>query len=105
MSLLGALGIGRSGLVASQAAIEVAGNNLANISTPGYHRQTIELTPAQDQQVNQDTFMGRGVVIQQIGRQVDNALEARVRNSVSDQSASGVSQDLLTQIQSLENEL
>ena len=33
MSLGGALEIGRSGLLASQTAIEVAGNNLANVAT------------------------------------------------------------------------
>ena len=39
MGLNGALQIGRSAILTSQAAISVAGNNMANAATPGYHRQ------------------------------------------------------------------
>ena len=39
MSLNGALQVGQSAILASQAAISVAGNNMANAATPGYHRQ------------------------------------------------------------------
>ena len=43
MSLNGALQIGRSAIVASQAAMQVAGNNMANAATEGYHRRTVHL--------------------------------------------------------------
>ena len=46
MSLNGALQVGRSALVASQAAIQVAGNNMANAATVGFHRQSIHMAPA-----------------------------------------------------------
>lgn len=105
MSLGGALEIGRSGLLASQTAIEVAGNNLANVATRGYHRQVLSQSPARDQEIQQGVFIGRGVMIDQIRRQVDEALEARVRGGVSDQSAAGAKQNVLSQIETLQNEL
>ena len=38
---------GLSALTASQEAINIAGQNIANANTPGYHRQTVDLTAAQ----------------------------------------------------------
>ena len=46
MGLNGALQIGRSAILTSQAAISVAGNNMANAATPGYHRQVANLSPS-----------------------------------------------------------
>ena len=48
MSLNGALQIGRSAIVASQAAMQVAGNNMANAATKGFHRRTVHLAGARD---------------------------------------------------------
>lgn len=104
MALGNALQIGRSGLLASRAGIEVAGNNLANIATRGYHRQSIHLTPARTQQLHPGVFIGRGVQVQQIARHVDEALEGRIRNGIADQSATAARQQILVQIESLENE-
>ena len=39
MSLINLLNIGKSAIFASQAAINVTGNNIANVNTPGYTRQ------------------------------------------------------------------
>lgn len=41
MSLLASLSIGRSGLAVNQKGIEVTGNNVANVNTKGYSRQTL----------------------------------------------------------------
>ena len=35
------LNIGRSGLLTMQAALEVTGENIANVDTPGYRRKTV----------------------------------------------------------------
>lgn len=37
--------IGLTGLLAAQKAIELTGTNLANATTPGYHRQSLNLAP------------------------------------------------------------
>lgn len=104
MGLAGSLQIGRTGLLASQAALQVVGQNLANLATDGYHRQKITLAPERSQEIGQGLFVGRGVTIQSITRVIDEALEARLRGSISDQSASEVRQQLLGRIEAIENE-
>jgi flagellar hook-associated protein 1 FlgK len=105
MSLNSALQIGRTGLIAGQAGIEVAGNNLANAATRGYHRQRLDLTPIGDQEVGNNAFIGRGVQIQAITRQVNEALEARLRSGISSQNGSIAARDILAQIEGIQNEL
>lgn len=105
MSLNGALQIGRSGLVASQAGIQVAGNNMANASTPGYTRQVVNLAPARGEQIGRGQFIGRGVDLMQITRQVDVALQNRLRDAISQQQGSLIDQRFLASIESLQNEL
>ncbi|MEZ6190160.1 MAG: flagellar hook-associated protein FlgK [Phycisphaerales bacterium] len=104
MGLIGSLQIGRTGLLASQAALQVVGQNLANLATDGYHRQKITLAPERSQEIGPGLFLGRGVTIQSITRVVDDALESRLRGSISDQSASEVRQQLLGRIEAIENE-
>ena len=104
MTLGNALQIGRSALITHQAAIEVAGNNLANMATQGYHRQRILLEPLHSQQLQAGIFTGRGVQMQSITRQVDAALEGRVRANLADQSFSLARRDILSQIEALQNE-
>jgi len=105
MGLTSSLYIGRSGLLASQAAIQVAGNNLANISTEGYHRNEISLAAVRANELQRGIFLGNGVQINAITRQVNEALEARLRNAVSDEGGSRVKQDLWSEIEAIENEL
>ena len=104
MSLGGALNIGRTALIANQAALEVTGNNLANISTENYHRQRIGLGAGTSRQIQQGIFVGTGVQINEITRMVDQALEGRIRDSLSQQGASAAQQEILSQIEALENE-
>lgn len=104
MSLSSALQIGRSSILANQSALEVAGNNLANVTTPGYHRQSIALTPAHGDQLSRDISIGQGVTVQSITRNISEALESRIRSSISQGASSQTTVDVLTQLQSLENE-
>lgn len=105
MSLNGALLIGKSGLTASQAALQVAGNNMANAATPGYHRQVATLTPARPEQIGRGQFVGQGVLIKQISRAVDTALQARVRAALGDEHKSAIDLRFLAAIETLQNEL
>lgn len=104
MGLTGALQIGRTALMASQTALEVVGNNLANVATRGYHRQEVSLTPVAPQ-ADAGLLIGRGVQVEQIIRRVDEALESRIRAAGSEQSGSAATYQILSQIEGLENEL
>lgn len=104
MALSAALHIGQTGLLASQAALEVVGNNLANLATPGYHRQSVNLAPSPSQEIQKGVFAGRGVQLQSIVRRIDEALEARLRGSIASQSYSLARQELLGQLEAIQNE-
>ena len=105
MSINGALQIGQSAILASQAAIQVAGNNMANAATPGYNRQVARLSPSRPEFIGRAGFVGTGVQLSRIVRTVDTALQARTRAAVSDENAAGIDQRFLGAIESIRNEL
>lgn len=105
MSLTSSLLIGRSALTASQLAIQVTGDNLANAATPGFTRRVTTLSPVRGDTVGRNIHLGGGVDVAAVRRQIDAALESRLRTSTGDQASAHVDQDVLTQIQSLVSEL
>src|SRR4051794_7089933 len=105
MSLIGALNVGKSALAVQQAAIQVTSNNIANAGNADYTRQNASVGPTRDQQIGQGLFVGTGVNLESISRQIDEALEGRLRGSVSDQEAADTTQQWLGRVESLFNEL
>lgn len=104
MSLTSSLMIGQTALAASQVAIQVTGNNLANAATPGYHRQRVELTPVSGHRFG-SSFIGRGVQVQDIRRMLDPALQSRLRDAIGQEASADIERQVLDQIESLTNEL
>jgi flagellar hook-associated protein 1 FlgK len=105
MGLSASLQVGKSGLLAHQTGIQVTGNNLANLATPGYKRRTVEMSPIRDQSIGRGLYVGRGVQIGEITREVNEALETRLRNAITDENASAATQDLLGRLEAIQNEL
>lgn len=105
MSLSAALNIGRTGLVASQLGIQVASNNIANVSTAGYSRQIGVLTPIRGNTLGMKAAIGNGVLMNDIRRQVDDALQQRLYHASSDESAARSYSGILSQVQSTLGEL
>ncbi|MEZ0264135.1 MAG: flagellar hook-associated protein FlgK [Phycisphaerae bacterium] len=105
MSLLGALQVGKSALAVSQAGLQVTGNNIANAGNADYTRQVGQTAPSKDQQFRPGMFIGTGVDLTGIRRQIDEALNARLRVSVSDNEAADTNQQWLGRIEALFNEL
>lgn len=105
MSINGALQIGRTGLLASQAALETTGNNLANQATPGYKRQRVELSAIGDRRISADNFVGQGVQIESITREVSEAIESRLRSSIADEAGAAATADQLSRLEAVQNEL
>ena len=105
MGLSSSLQIGRTGLISAQTALQITGNNLANVNTRGYHRQTVALSPTPYRELNPGQFVGSGVQIDEIARQIDSALEARLRGAVSDSGRSNTRTELLQQLEAIDNEL
>jgi flagellar hook-associated protein 1 FlgK len=105
MSILGALSIGQSALAAAQAQIQTTGNNISNVGNPDYTRQNAALTSAADQQISPGIFVGTGVDLTSVSRQIDEALASRLRGATSDASAASTTNQWLGQVQSVFNEL
>ncbi|MGN6624993.1 MAG: flagellar hook-associated protein FlgK [Tepidisphaeraceae bacterium] len=105
MSLNGALNIGGTALAINQAAIQTVGNNIANVGNDDYTRQTVNLGTTPDTQLAPGQFVGNGVQLDGIARQVDEALNARLRSTLSDNTSASTNQDWLGRVQSVFNEL
>ena len=101
----GALQIGRSALAASQTALTVTGNNMANAATPSYSRQQVHLAPTQTNQVTPGQYAGTGVSVYDIRRQVDDALNGRIRTALGDSSSHFIQQQTMTRVETIFNEL
>jgi flagellar hook-associated protein 1 FlgK len=74
--------IGVSALQAAQQGLAIAGNNLANASTPGYHRQVPQVT-SQDPMTLGGLSFGRGIAITDIHRAVDQQLDASLTQQLT----------------------
>jgi flagellar hook-associated protein FlgK len=83
MSSIGAvLNIAKEALLAHQASIAVAGHNVANVDTPGYSRQVLQITQATSTP-HRIGYFGNGVEAESIGRQYDQFLVQRMMNQGS----------------------
>ena len=76
-----------SGLLAFQRALNVTSNNVANAATPGYSRETVNLTE-QQAQASASGYIGSGVAIQSVTRSYDELLAGQARASQSGYSSS-----------------
>lgn len=97
MAIFEPLGIGRNALLVQERALGVTGHNIANVNTPGYSRQRVDLAAVRPA----GTGAGRGVEIAQIRRIVDPFLEARTRSSASNLAGATTDRELLDRVQAL----
>lgn len=101
----GALQIGRSALLAYQSALQVIGNNISNVGTEGYTRQSAVLTPMTGLSIPEGFTPGGGVALTGLRRNVDEAVEDRYRIATGDQASAQVKQGVIGRIESAMNEL
>ena len=69
--------IGISGLHAAQQALDIIGNNIANAATEGYHRQEVDLRPADEVYTN-GQMVGQGVEYAGVRRLVNEIIESEL---------------------------
>ena len=77
MSIMSVLNIGAEAIAAQQQAVQTTSHNLANVNTPGYSRQRVELTAAKPDFLGRYS-LGRGVVATGVTSVVDGFLEAQL---------------------------
>jgi flagellar hook-associated protein 1 FlgK len=105
MSLIGALNVGQTALAVNSATLQVTGNNIANAGNANYTRETSDVTANADQEMQPGVFVGTGVDLSGVQRQVDESLQARLDSANSDYQAATTSQNWSGQIQSIFNAL
>ena len=100
-----------SGLEAAQAAINTAGQNIANASTPGYSRQEVNLTersaltiPALSSVTGDGAQFGTGVDITSITRIRDQFLDSQYRAQNTTENGDNTTSTILGQVQAGLNE-
>lgn len=108
-STFGGLSIAHSGLNAARAALEVAGQNIANANTTGYTRQRIETSslPAPalvGRLLSPASSAGQGVSIDGVSRLADSFLDLRVRSSSAVSGYANVRASALSDLEATFNE-
>jgi len=101
---MGILDIGRSALAAQNAAINVTGENISNVNTPGYSRQTavLETAPVSP---DQNPAVGNGVVVASVQRTYDRFLQAQINTAQSANGEQSTGQTALQRIEPLFSDL
>ena len=82
------LSIGSSGINVYQRALSTVSNNIANLNTEGYSRQTTEIRQNQPVEVGKG-FVGTGAYFDRVARQYDSFLESALQQATSDLEAQG----------------
>ncbi len=99
------LNIGASALYATQRAVEVASQNVANATVDGYSRQRVEMTTAVPSPgtlgARSDGMRGNGVVVTDITRLHDQLADVAVRSELTANGYAGARSTTLDRAQSV----
>jgi flagellar hook-associated protein 1 FlgK len=104
MSLFGALQLGANALRAHEIGLQVTGQNISNVNTPGYIREEVLLSPSIAQQQG-NLLIGTGVQVDAIIQKIDKFLEERLRGSISDRASAETQEQFYTQLEQIVGEL
>ncbi|MDA3876374.1 MAG: flagellar hook-associated protein FlgK [Halothiobacillus sp.] len=85
-----------SGLLAMQQALATTGHNVANANTPGYSRETVNLT-TMPPQFQQGSYVGSGVQVGSVTRSYDQFVTSQLNSATSDNSRLSFLKDFSTQ--------
>ena len=96
----GLLNVGTRALQANQLALQTAGNNIANVNTAGYSRQSVVMGTVQGQYSGAG-YIGKGVEVVTIKRELSTFLTTQSALAGSIQSGDATRADKLRQLASL----
>ena len=101
LGLLGTLNMAGQSLQTQMTGVEVAGQNLANVNTPGYTRQTVDIETSPDITTSVGPE-GTGAEVVSIQQAVDSLLNGQIQ---SQQSTSGYWTAQQSALQSVQDDL
>lgn len=103
MSLSGIYNIGESALIASQTALAVTSNNIANVNTPGYSEEAVTLSAANPVATGAGSI-GSGVTATGVTRSYDSFLQTQLLDQQQNQSQSSALNQAWGQVQQVLND-
>ena len=97
-----ALGIAKSALIAEQAALNISSQNVANAETPGYVRETANLSPivGNTRAGGEVGGIGNGVELTSVLRSQDACLTVQINAQTASQGRDQVIADTLSSVES-----
>lgn len=104
MSLNGALSIASNALQLYSLGIQIAGNNIANASTPGYIREQLRVYPSAPYAIG-TVLVGTGAQATGVRQVFDRFLEDRIHTANSNYSAAAIRSQAYSQLESIVGEL
>lgn len=104
MSLAGLFDIGKTGVYASQMALNVVAHNMSNVNTPNYTRQEVTLDTPTPSDRGAKGFFGRGVNIVGVRRNYDNFINNQLLGQTQNFGRSAALKDGLGQVEQVFNE-
>lgn len=96
-----ALQIGRSAILTYEGALHAVGNNISGAGNPDFTRQSPELASLQGPSVGRGLQPGAGVALTDIQRNIDEALEGRLRVAIGAQQSAEARQSAVGQVSGL----
>ena len=98
-SLNSALSISANALGVQQLALQTTANNVANAANPDYAREVVDTTPGVDTEVQPGIYVGTGIDLTGVQREVDDSLNDRLRAATSDASGAATTSQWVGQVQ------
>jgi flagellar hook-associated protein 1 len=93
--------IGLRALLASQVALDVTGNNVANVNTPGFSRRAVRFSALEPVNLGPRIQAGRGVEVTEVQRLVDDFVSARLRGANASLGRYEVQRDRLRDVENV----
>ncbi len=98
------LQVGRTAILSYQSALQTVGNNISSAASEDFTRLSPHLDPLQGP-VTGTLQPGAGVALTGIQRNIDEALESRLRDSIAARESGVTQQDSLSQVESFLDDL
>jgi flagellar hook-associated protein 1 FlgK len=102
MPEFGSLNIAYTGIKAHEKRISTIGENIANVNTPGYHRQRVELSPIENVAatlLSGKYRAGAGVEVTDVARMRDEILSEHARHQAGVAASRAKTADTMLQIE------
>ena len=100
MSLTASLYIGSSGLAINQKGIEVTGNNVSNVNTEGYSKQTLEVSSSPALEYN-GQMIGSGATVSGISRETNTFVTKQLTNKSAEYGEENAKSIVLAEIEQI----